>query len=365
MKKQSKRVTDVLAEKYAEIFVAYFDRVSATPTDPFLVPSPYPQQNVSGHVYTGANSLLTSLMASEQGYEFPVWMTVNQANAAGLSVRTGEKGTPIKFGTQWLVDAQTGKRVPVTMDEYDRMSSEEKAAYRVMNAPKTYHVFNIGQTDFVEKFPEKAEEMRRMISGPKQNDVSEELVDRAVSRDEWLCPVRLLDASTLPAYLYDRDVIVSPGKDVFVDGSNYYSSMLYMMAMSTGHEDRAGWLKGHTDPASGRWTADSMDRLSAQLASAMLGSLLGITTPVNQDNLSYMKRWSTEISADPKIIGNAVSVAAKATAEVSRALGVGVRKGVDFTKVLGDIDEALAKAREERKQKTSEGRKNVTFRLKR
>lgn len=349
MKKSS--VIQVLNEKYADIFIAYFDRISNNPKDPFLRPMPYPQQNATGHVYSGINSLVTSMKAQEMGYDYPVWMTVNQANSAGISILAGEHGTPIKYNSQWLLDLQSGKKSSLTMEEYDALSADEKLRYKVMNSLKTYHVFNLGQTDFDSKYPDKAQELREQLSLLPSACCSEELLDNMIAQDNWMCPVRVLDSFVLPGYLMSKDVIVSPPKEAFIDQSAFYSSLLYMMSLSSGHESRGAWLSDGIRDATGKLQPSSLDRLSAQLSSAMLGSLMGITTPLNHDNLSYVKRWVTEISSDPTIIKTAISNSTKAIGDVSRNLGLGVRKGIDFSKVLGIMDKALEEVKKSKSAK--------------
>lgn len=352
---KKKSASEILACKYADIFVELFDRIPDSPQDPFLVPSPYPQQNMSGNVYSGRNGLLTSLVASSKGYEFPVWLTFNQVRETGLCVNAGEHGTPIAVYRFVLYDKESGQKSDLTEDEYRLLSKEEKQKYEVkafLRAP--WSVFNLSQTNFKEVCPDQYEQLVSMISGPQPNHVTEELVDRMVASDSWQCPIRVNENLLQPYYSMEKDLIASPPKEAFVDNAAYYSSMLYMMSQSTFHPDRYD-----------KKVDDVMLRLSSQLSSAMLGSLLGVQTRVNHDNLSYMKRWSTEISSDPMVIYRAVNDAVTSSNAVSRVLGIGVRKGVDFSGVMGEAQKMLEEARDSNKKRSSKSFKPRKFKLNR
>ena len=339
--KKSTSASEVLAHKYADIFVEMFDRIPDSPQDPFLTPSPYPQQNMSGHVYSGRNGFITSMVASSKGYEFPIWMTFHQLKTVGLSVNPGEHSVPIAIYRYTLYEKETGKKSDLSEEDYRNLSPEEKKKYEVkcfLRPP--WHVFNLSQTNFKEKMPQQYEELMTRIHGQRENIVSEDLVDRLVSSDSWLCPVRVNENFVQPYYSIDKDHIVSPPKEAFMDNSAYYSSMLYMLSQSTFHPDRAE----HS-------INESSMRLSSQLSSAMLCSLLGIRSRIDHDNLSYLKKWSSEISSDPMVIYKAVNDASRSTDKVSRVLGIGIRKGVDIQGIFAEADKMLEEAKDMKKSK--------------
>ena len=350
--KKNMSASESLAHKYADIFVALFNSIPQAPQDPFLSPAPFPQQNMSGHVYSGRNGFIASLAASTNGYEFPVWLTFNQIRSAGLSLRAGEKSIPISVYNYVLYERETGKKSNLTEEEYKKLTSEEKAKYEVkcfLRPP--WSVFNLSQTNFKEAMPEKYEELKAKISGPKERIVSEELIDNLISTDSWQCPIRVNENFIQPSYTFEKDVILSPVKEAFIDNSAYYSSMLYMLSQSTCHPDR-----------SDRQVSDSMLRLSSQLSSSMLCSLVGINSRIDHDNLAYLKKWSQEISSDPMIIYKAINDASRSVDIVSRTLGLGVRKGVDLSGILTEADKMLKEAKTSKPKKTQ---KSISVKLKR
>lgn len=350
--KKNMSATEALAHKYADIFVALFDRIPSSAQDPFLVPAPFPQQNMSGHVYSGRNGFITSLAASTNGYEFPVWLTFNQIKSAGLSLHAGEKAIPIAVYRYMLYERETGQKSDLTEDEYRSLTPEEKAKYEVrcfLRPP--WSVFNLSQTNFKEAMPEKYEELKSKIYGPKERTVSEEQVDNLVIMDNWQCPIRVNENFLQPFYSFDKDVVISPPKEAFIDNSAYYSSMLYMLSYSTCHPER-----------SDRQMSDSMLRLSSQLSSSMLCSLLGVNSRIDHDNLSYLKKWSQEISNDPMVIYKAINDASRSADIISRTLGLGIRKGVDLSGILSEADKMLKEAKVLKENKSQ---KNISVKLKR
>lgn len=350
--KKNMSASESLAHKYADIFIALFDRIPNSIQDPFLTPAPFPQQNMSGHVYSGRNGFIASLAASTNGYEFPVWLTFNQIKNAGLSLRAGEKAIPIAVYNYTLYERETGKKSDITEDEYRKMTPEEKAKYEVrcfLRPP--WSVFNLSQTNFKEAMPDRYEELRSRVYGPKERVVSEDLIDNLISKDNWQCPIRVNENFIQPSYTFDKDIILSPVKEAFIDNSAYYSSMLYMLSQSTCHPER-----------SDRAMSESMLRLSSQLSSAMLCSLLGINSRIDHDNLSYLKRWSQEISDDPMVIYKAVNDASRSTDIVSRTLGLGVRKGVDLSGILSEADKMLQESKTLKENKPD---KSISVKLKR
>lgn len=356
---KKKSPSEVLAGKYADIFVEMFDRIPGHPQDPFLAPSPYPQQNISGNVYSGRNGFLTSLVASAKGYEFPLWLTFNQIKELGLNVNAGEHGVPVAVFRTAVHDRSTGDKVDMTEEEYRNLPPEDRQKYEVrtfLRAP--WSVFNLSQTNIRETKPELYEQLKSMLKGPEQKSVSEELVDSMVSQDLWHCPIRINSNFLQPYYSFDKDLIASPPKEAFIDNSAYYSSMLYMMSQSCFHESRI-------DPArKGILNSDGMLRLASQLSSAMLCSLLGVTSRIDHDNLAYIKMWSQGISKDPMVIYKAVSDACHASNIVGRELGLGIRKGVDFTGVLGMAEKALDDAKQSRKTRKTSGKSQIKLRRK-
>jgi antirestriction protein ArdC len=350
--KKTVSASEALAHKYADIFVALFNRIPSNPQDPFLTPSAFPQQNMSGHVYSGRNGFVTSLVASSNGYEFPVWLTFNQIKSAGLSLRAGERSVPIAVYRYVLYEKETGKKSDITEDDYRLMSPDEKSKYEVKCFLKPpWHVFNLSQTNFKEAMPEQYAELLSRLQGPQARSISEALVDDVVTKDNWQCPIRINSNVIQPSYTIEKDIIISPPKEAFIDNAAYYSSILYMMSESSCHPDR-----------SERNLPDSLRRLSSQLSSAMLCSFLGITSRIDHDNLSHLKQWSLEISKEPMVIYKSINDASRSADIVGRHLGIGVKKGVDISGIFKEADEALSEANEQKKDK---GKHKFSAKLKR
>lgn len=96
-----------------------------------------PENGHSGRAYSGVNILLLWLEQLGNGYSSNKWLTFNQAQDLGGSVRKGERSTKILFAgptlsTKQETDAETGELVEVE---------------RRYTAIKVFNVFNACQID--------------------------------------------------------------------------------------------------------------------------------------------------------------------------------------------------------------------------
>jgi antirestriction protein ArdC len=98
-----------------------------------------PANYVTGRPYSGCNMLLLSLVP----YPSPWWLTWNQIQKLGGSVRKGEKATPVIYSAH----------VDKTKSYQDPETSEEWISINEYSLLKTYLVWNIDQTAGI---PEKS-----------------------------------------------------------------------------------------------------------------------------------------------------------------------------------------------------------------
>ena len=354
---ERKSPTALLAEKYADIFVALFDRISSDPVSPFLVPAPYPQQNVNGNIYSGANSFLTALVSSSKGYKSPIWLTFNQAKEIGVDIRKGEHSIPIACYRYSIIEKDTGKKSDITREEYEKMDKEEREKYETRCFCRSpWSVFNLEQTNFNEVMPDKYAELIEKICGPVQRSVSEELLDMIVENDSWICPIRVNSNFDDSVFSEEKGIIMMRDKDKYIDHSVYYSTLLYHMAQSA------------SSGINPEVAIDSTFRnLTCQLSSAMLCSLVGIDSRITRDNLTMLKKWSMEISMEPMTIYRCVNDASRITGHISSVLGIGEKKSIDFSLIMNEAEQDIQRAQDNNRKKNSSGQKikNTQIKLRR
>ena len=106
---------------------------------------------------------------------------------------------------------------------------------------KHFYVFNIDQTDFKEKYPERYEDMRVRFSGPAVADNvkgnGNPCLDKMIKEQKWLCPIEL-KVQDRAYYSPSKDRIVLPTPGQFKDMESFQMTALHEMAHSTGHSSR-------------------------------------------------------------------------------------------------------------------------------
>ena len=96
-----------------------------------------------------------------------LYMTFMQAKEAGASILRGEKSFPVVY---WNFSVKDKNGHKITIDDYRKLSEEEKQEYKVTPYMKTYNVFNISQTNYAEIQPEKWEKLKSQFSTPSLRD---------------------------------------------------------------------------------------------------------------------------------------------------------------------------------------------------
>ena len=328
--------SEALSAKYADIFTSLFNRIAGDWRAPWTSGGPHPQQNMDGVPYRGTNAMLTSVTAASRGFAVPVWMTFSRAAELGCAVGRGEHGTPLVNYDFWYREKDSGRRVAgLTDEQFALLPKERQDELERRCSMRWFTVFNIGQTDFREKYPAQYEEILSLFDVREPRRESLAVLDNMVDGDGWLCPVRVADVPE-PAYLERFDRIDVPPKERFPDQSAYYVTLLHEMVHSTGSEERLD----RTGLSSGRLDERAREELVAELGAATLATLSGLEATIRKDNLRYLKAWSMAISGDPDVIYQAVADASRAANLASRHLGLEQAPGFDLSRILEGVEQS-------------------------
>ena len=169
-------------------------------------------------------------------FTLPVFLTFNQAKEEDLSVCKGARSFPVYYWFKFVVHKETKKTIKY--EEYRKLSATEQENYKVIPQMKYYNVFNIDQTDFAEKQPERYERMKK---GEQPEDYSDgmiyEALDELVYLQNWYCPIKV-QYSDSAYYSPSSDHIICPQREQFPQGAEYYGTLLHEMAHSTGSPQR-------------------------------------------------------------------------------------------------------------------------------
>lgn len=241
-----------------------------------------PRNLVSGKLYSGINIFL--LLSAR--YQSPFWLTFKQAVEKGGTVRKGEKGFPIVFGSKVeKEDEQTGDKKEIGFLRY-------------------YTVFNVAQIDGLKDVP-AVETHQISESGAEAIDAAEMIVNSMPDRPQ------ILAGFTRACYSPSYDHVQMPTFRSFTGPAEYYSTLFHELAHSTGNENRLGrhqTLKNHNFGS-----ADySKEELVAEFGAAFLCAESGISPAVIENQAAYIQGWLKALKNDSKLLVNAAAQAQKA-----------------------------------------------------
>ena len=245
-------------------------------------------------------------------FTLPVFLTFNQAKEEDLSVCKGARSFPVYYWFKFVVHKETKKTIKY--EEYRKLPATEQENYKVIPQMKYYNVFNIDQTDFAGKYPERYERMKK---GEQPEDYSDRMIyealDELVYLQNWYCPIKV-QYSDSAYYSPSSDHIVCPQREQFPQGAEFYGTLLHEMAHSTGSPQRL-------NRTFGCFFGDALyarEELVAELTAALCGAFFGYATAPQENNAAYLKHWLTKLREEPaflvEILGD-VNKAAKMIAD--------------------------------------------------
>ncbi len=242
-----------------------------------------PANAVTGRRYSGINVLILWAAVIEGGYASQRWLTFKQAQAAGGSVRKGERGTTVCYA-----DRFTPK------DEAERARDEDREA-RQLAFLKRFTIFNVAQC---EGLPERLTELPEL---PAEAEI--------------LPQVRsLIEASGADFrvgggeayYSPSGDYVAVPPQAAFGEPINWYRTALHELGHWTGHSTRLD-----RNQRGGFGSADyAREELVAEMASAFACASLAIAPTVR--HADYIGSWLAVLRDDERAIFRAASAASKA-----------------------------------------------------
>jgi len=269
-------------------------------------------RNIRGTLYNGGNVLMLLFYTEFMKFTLPVFLTFNQAKEEDLSVSKGARSFPVYYWFKFVVHKETKKTIKY--EEYRKLPATEQENYKVIPQMKYYNVFNIDQTDFAGKYPERYERMKK---GEQPEDYSDgmiyEALDELVYLQNWYCPIKV-QYSDSAYYSPSSDHIVCPQREQFPQGAEFYGTLLHEMAHSTGSPQRL-------NRTFGCFFGDALyarEELVAELTAALCGAFFGYATAPQENNAAYLKHWLTKLREEPaflvEILGD-VNKAAKMIAD--------------------------------------------------
>ncbi len=238
-----------------------------------------PQNAVSGHIYSGVNTLILGTSESASG----LWASFKQWKSIKAQVRKGEKSTSIFFYDRKVKEVDNGDG-----------STEDKVIFIC----KKWHVFSAEQVDGYE------------IPKDRLSDVEEEEKERLETAETFFLNTEAKLTENLDRAFYSPsgDYIGMPRFEQFKTSSSYYSTLFHEVTHWTGHATRCarkfGSKFGDTDYAK--------EELVAELGAIFTSLRLNSLPMPSLNSASYIVSWLGALKDDTKYVTDASRLAKKA-----------------------------------------------------
>jgi antirestriction protein ArdC len=102
-----------------------------------------------------------------------------------------------------------------------------------------------------------------------------------------------------------------PHRDTFESPETYYATLYHELAHSTGHPSRVG-RDGIENVNSFASDSYSREELIAEMSSAFLCGVAGISPAVVSNSAAYLQSWISRLRGDSRLLISAASAAQKA-----------------------------------------------------
>jgi len=232
--------------------------------------------------YRGVNVFLLAT----QGYTSRYWLTFNQCARLGGHVKQGQHSTLVTF---W-------KNSPYKKHNSETGEDETRRGFLL----RYFRVFNLEQTEGIAD--------RLGLTGAPPRVPSIETCERIVSE----MPSRpRFESSSAAWYRPLTDTIGIPHKEKFESAETYYATLFHELGHSTGHPSRVG-RDGIENVNSFASDSYSREELIAEMSSAFLCGVSGISPATLTNSASYLQSWISRLRGDSRLLVSAASAAQKA-----------------------------------------------------
>ena len=320
-------ISNPALEKYAELMIEKIKEVSESD---WRTPWFSPQfkglpQNFTGREYNCLNRTMLYFLCDYKNYQTPVFLTFNQAQKENIQIKYQSTSFPISYYDLNIKNISTGERV--TKEFYHHLPQAEQTKYKVIPFLKYFNVFNLDQTNFAEKYPDRWETLKKQfsINGIINDGYRNELIDKTIENQTWICPIELKEQNQA-FYLPATDSITLPTMHQFTDGKEFYYTALHEMAHSTGHPERLARKLGYSGTLQ-----YAHEELIAELSAAVAGRDLGFAVLPRKENAQYLKSWLTAITDDPKYLFGILQDVNKSVTMIEE--GIGLTKDLEEAKI--------------------------------
>lgn len=246
---------------------------------PWKTAGAMPRNMVSKKAYRGFNFwYLLSF-----GFERPFFLTFNQVNDLGATIRKGSKAFQVVFWKMVESREDPTKKVPYL---------------------RYYRVFHVDDVEGIDQ--------KKLPSYDNHDQDFDPIgtCDRLV--EEWTDSPTIQQNAEFACYVPSLDTVKIPNPRRFFKGEEYYSALFHELVHSTGHRKR---LNRHSKFSNHTFGSKdySQEELVAEMGAAYLCGLCGIETETIDNSAAYIQGWLKKLKDDKKFVLQAASYAQLAT----------------------------------------------------
>ena len=251
------------------------------------ISSGLPINVITDKSYRGINTFWLSI----QEFHTNDWATFKQWSSKGYKIKKGSKATPIIF-------CESKQKKEKWLSDRELKNYRKSGILPYYWLWKTYMVFNGDQIeDYISTSQNQNFEEKLTIS--KVKDVSIFIDNTSVN---------IIPSNNSAYYSSIVDEIGMPSIKSFNTDIDYFSTLLHELTHWTGHKARCDRDQSGTFGSANY----AKEELIAEIGSAFLCQILGISKRIRKDHAQYLNHWISLIEEDSKIMITAFSKAQKA-----------------------------------------------------
>jgi antirestriction protein ArdC len=227
-----------------------------------------PRNYISKKPYRGFNSILLNSLQ----YEYPLYMTFNQAKENGGFIKKGSTGIPVIY---WKIlhYSESGKKI-----DPNELSKHDPGKVNTVPLLRYYTVFNIQDVEGI--IPD--------LPGQYIPNDPISACEQIVS--DMNNPPEIIHKGDQAYYQLSKDLICLPVRGNFSSSEEYYSTLFHELSHSTGHPLRLN-RKSLTESNAFGSKLYSFEELIAEISACFLCNEAGIDYQVLDNSAAYINSW--------------------------------------------------------------------------
>lgn len=250
----------------------------------------WPQINVrpfnpgTGEKFKAGNVLNLMLEQVRRGSQDPRWMTLAQANDAGLRIRQNAKAAYVEY---W--EFEWSKPSPASSAPAQKAGAPDysRRQGRVLYAPLFNGADIVGIPAFERKVDWNPNELVEQLIAATGVQIEHSTVSKA----------GFGVVENAAYYSSSGEKVVVPPRGSFASEGDYYATVIHQLAKWTGHHSRLNRpAPDETQPFGSPVYA--REELRAEMASLFLTSMLGVSGAAVQNHESYASGWLQLLKGD-------------------------------------------------------------------